>query len=314
LDLPSVSDSIRLLVDTPQFHAGLVAGAIATIAVIAIARATPRRLPLAGCSFAAATLIGLWHSGNVAAHQPLPVTVVVGAVVAFVLVEIAARVDAPPPLIALAAMPGALVTAGALVGDPGWIRIVVAVSAAVGTACVADVDAADTATLGPALWCVTVAGVYWTVPDTEAARVAVGAALPLVASGWPGRFARIGAGGAAASVCVLAWIVGEGGRGRPGAVVGGVASLGIFLYEPIVRRVGRRGIAVSGDPLTVAFIVVVQLACVGAASRWAGLAEEARTATLRALAFVPIAVGLTYAIDAIAARPARRGPPERQPR
>jgi len=75
-----------------------------------------------------------------------------------------------------------------------------------------------------------------TVPDTEAARALVGVAIPfaIVALALPG--VALGTGGAAASVTLWMLIVARDGAARPGAVIGGIGSLGLFVCEPIARR------------------------------------------------------------------------------
>jgi hypothetical protein len=303
------ANPIRVLVESPQFTSGLIWGCAATVLLVAIAVVARDRVAPVGAGFAAAALIALERSGNIAAHQAMPRWVAVGTALSFVLVEIAAHVDRRMVVLTVAAAPGALVVAGALVGVPTWVRVVVACFATFGAALVADADRVDRPGVAPGLWLIAVAGVYWTVPDTEAARVAIGVALPIAATGWPWGLGRLGAGGAAASVCVLGWVIGQDGFGRPGAVVGGVACLGLFIYEPILRRVGRVGFACTGRALTVAYVAAAQLACVAAASRWAGLAAPASTAMLRALAFLPVAFALTFAIDAIDATQELRASP-----
>lgn len=305
---------VPFLTESSEFRAGLAYGILATLAIAAIARARRPRMPVAGFAFAAATLVAVARTGTFAGGRRMPAWVALGAVVALVLVELAARIARSIVLSALAALPGALITAGALIGVDTWVRACVAVFAAVGAALVADVDRADEMGVAPAMWLTVVAGVYFTVPDTEAARAAIGAAIPLALLGWPMRFARLGAGGAAASTCALGWIIGQGGAPRPGAVVGGIASLGVFALEPLLRRAGRRGVHVDATPLTVGYVTAAHLACVAAASRWAGLAHEAQAATGRLMVFLPVAVALTLGIDAIAATQAHRAPPAPQRR
>jgi hypothetical protein len=42
---------------------------------------------------------------------------------------------------------------------------------------------------------------------------------------------------------VFSWVVVVGGRGRPGAVVAGIAALGILLVEPLGRRIPKSTVA-----------------------------------------------------------------------
>ena len=68
--------------------------------------------------------------------------------------------------------------------------------------------------LGPVLLPVSLLGVYATVPDTEMALVALGAALPLSLLGWPVALASWGRAGAWAVAGSLVWVTASGGVGR----------------------------------------------------------------------------------------------------
>lgn len=86
----------------------------------------------------------------------------------------------------------------------------------------------------------TVFGVWATVPDTEVARILMGAVTATIIAGWPLRKARIGAGGAYAIAALLAWAVAIGGEARAGSIIGGWATVGAFtaaLLGSSVRRI-----------------------------------------------------------------------------
>ena len=148
------------------------------------------------------------------------------------------------------------------------------------------------------MWLITVGAVYSTVPDTEAARVVLGAAIPVACLGLPFLYARFGTGGAAASVCVLGWVIGQDGLGRPGAVVGAVATIGLFALEPLVRSLRDRA---RGRPsrreIPIVPAVTVHLGCALAAARWAGLAHGADEAALRLAVILPFALLLTAGVE-----------------
>jgi hypothetical protein len=300
---------LEFLTSASQFRIGLVLGAFALALVVAAAFLGRRPgLPVAGVAGAAAMYLAVEQSGDLRRGFPVPGALPLGIVLAGVGAELAARRTRRPVPVALAALPGAVVTAGALVGLETWVRVLVAGFGAIGGALVADVDARDHAGITPVLWLVTVAGVYWTVPDTEAARAVFGATLPLAVVGWPLRIGRFGPGGAVALACALGWVIGQGGAGRPGAVVGGVATVGVFALEPVARHLlGRH--RTEMHPLSDAYVVVVHCACVAAASRWAGLAVTPGAAGTRLLVFAPVAVALAAGITTVPAALARRGPP-----
>jgi hypothetical protein len=309
---------LDFLTNATQFRNGLAVGLAVTAVVAAGAFLSGRRrLPLAGAGFAVTSCIALARSGAVAHLQHFPAAAAGGAVLAAACAELAWWVRRDPVLVAVASLPGAVVTAGAVVGGDAVVRLLVAGFACVGGALAADFDAHDRLGVAPLLWLVTVAGVYWTVPDTEAARAVLGVAIAIAVLGWPLRFARLGVGGAVASACVLGWVIGQGGWGRPGAVVGGVATIGLFALEPVVRRL-RPHERLAPDAravLLAACLVIVHLACVTAGSRWAGLAHDRVPAGLRVLAFAPVALALTFAlapVSALLAGPGSAGPPRRR--
>jgi hypothetical protein len=304
---------LRFILDSHQFRTGVIAGLLAVGAVgLCVLFAKRRPLALAGLAFAAASYVALSRSGAVARDQHVPGALLAGVALAYLLTELARAVRPVPWLIAVAGAPGAIVTAGALVGVPAWIRVAVAAFGAIGGACIGAFEGRHSYSgLGPIMWLITVGAVYSTVPDTEAARAVLGVALAVAVLGWPGSYARLGTGGAAASACMLGWVIGQGGVGRPGSVIGAVGTLGLFALEPIVGRL--RATARSFDsarPVDVARVFGVHLLCALAAARWAGLAHGADTAALRLLVIVPFALLLTRWIDAGPAPRVRGTPPE----
>jgi hypothetical protein len=308
---------IRLLVSSHQFRTGLVAGLVAALAVCVGASLAKRRpLTLAGLAFVGAGYVALARSGHVAQHRHVPLVLLAGAALAFVLTELARLIRPAPWFIAFAAAPGAIVTAGALVGVPGWIRVAVAAFGAIGGACLGEFDELHRLQgISPLMWLITVGAVYSTVPDTEAARAIIGVAVPVALLGWPALYGRFGTGGAAASACMLGWVIGQGGAGRPGSVVGALGTIGLFALEPFVRGVRTNGRTPSGASSDTrrAFelvpLVAAHLAVALAAARWAGLAHAAGTATLRLLIVVPFGLLLTRLLDAGRATRARETPP-----
>jgi len=303
---------LHFLTDATQFRNGVIAGVCGTAVVALIAFGTRRRsLPLAGAAFAVGACIALDRSGIVAHNRHLPVAMFAGVALAGVCAELAWWVWSKPALVAVACLPGAVVTAGAVVGADVWARLAVAGFAAVGGALAADFDEHDQLGIAPMLWLATVAGVYWTVPDTEAARAVLGVAIFVAVLGWPLRIARFGVGGAVASACVVGWVIGQGGYPRPGAVIGGVATIGLFALEPIARRLrpNERIVFDARKVLLAACLVIVHVACVAAGSRWAGLARDRGPAALRVLAFAPVALALTFALAPVSVALADRESP-----
>jgi len=87
--------------------------------------------------------------------------------------------------------------------------------------------------LGP-LFLLTAFGIWTTVPDTESARVLLGASLPLSFATTKGVTARITSAGSFAAAGVVAWIGATGGAGRPSATIGAWACLGVLVAVPTI--------------------------------------------------------------------------------
>jgi hypothetical protein len=86
------------------------------------------------------------------------------------------------------------------------------------------------------LFAISAFGIWTTVPDTEGARMLLGAALPMAF----GTFNPIGGstrgGGAFALTGLATWIVALGGETRPASIVGGWACLGLVVAIPLILR------------------------------------------------------------------------------
>lgn len=139
---------------------------------------------------------------------------------------------------------GAVVVGASLpAGWPFWMRAVAAAVAALGgSLTVATNRAAPRVT--PALFAISAVGIYFCVPDTESAAVLVGALV--VGAAWIFVPRARAAVGVSALTGLLAWVAADGGVGRAGSVVGGVACLGVLLLpiaraSPMTRPLPPRG-------------------------------------------------------------------------
>src|SRR5215207_6458494 len=116
-------------------------------------------------------------------------------------------------------------------GWPGWSRVALILVVVVG-AVVGPAHDRLAPRLVPVLLAIGAAGVYLCVPDTEAPKALLGAALAACAIGLE---PRLHAGlGLPAAVGLFAWVAAFGGVGRPGSIVGGLACLGVLLL-PVPR-------------------------------------------------------------------------------
>lgn len=300
---------LQTLIDFPQFQAGLRAGAFAAVLAAAIGLAVRSRVRspvgLAGPAFVLAALgaIGGWWGLD--GVVPVPGGLVWGLALLVVAGEVAAHTPWPVAFGMAAALPGGWIVASAVeLPGPGWSRWLVLGTAVVGGPLAADLDRRVARLgLGPVLLALAAGGLYGTVPDTELSRAVVGAALPLALVGWPLRAARLGAGGAGAAVTLLVWVAAIEGYGRPGSIVGAAGALGLFVTEPIGRRIGRGAVVglarlVSVGALEVA-IVLAQVVLVAYASRVAGFADDGAAATWLLLPGLAagVAVGIWFGIS-----------------
>jgi hypothetical protein len=277
------------LVDRPSFQVGLAVGVVATLLLVAFVVVSPRRRPLAlaGIGLCAATYVGA-HLANVSFPRP-------GFLALGLIALGAAGAWCERSSIGFVArlalfVPGALLLAPAFVPhDEAFVRPFLIVFVVLAAAAAVEWPRWErVADAGPVLLLLAVGGAYACVPDTEHAALVLGVAIPLACTGWPARFLTLGAGGAAASVGLLAWVAGTDGVARPGAVVGAVACLGVIAFVPLLVRsglpLGARGTA-PDDPgvRPIVAVVGVQLVVVAACSRLAGLEASAVVSTVIAV-------------------------------
>ena len=135
---------------------------------------------------------------------------------------------------------------------------------------------------------ITAGGIWACVPDTEAARAALGATLAGAFIAFPAGRLRLGRAGAMLVSGSLAWVVGTGAHGRPASAIGAAACLGLLVAAPlgasIARAWGASAISISIPAAVIGHVVVV-----GIASRWAGLLHSSRRAAVIAAADLAIA-------------------------
>ncbi len=297
--------SFQTLWDFPQFRDGLQIGVVVAIVAVGIGWSTrPRRRGfrapwgLAGPAWVVASLGALGGWWGFAGVVELPKVLLWGLVILFVSGEIAERTPNPKIIGIILGFPGALLVAFSYEFEgPGWIRWLVLGVAAVGGPLAADLDRrAARLGLGPVLWLIAVAGLYWTVPDTERARCLIGVAFPIALTGWPLRATRMGAGGISASIGLFMWVAAIEGRGRPGSIVGAGASIGLFLVEPVGRMLAKHRIAPLSRKLSVGafelWVVGAQIAVTGYASRVVGFAATGAAATWLVLPAIPVGIAI----------------------
>jgi hypothetical protein len=144
---------------------------------------------------------------------------------------------------------------------------------------VLDADLADGRLTALALT-LTAAGVWTCVPDTELARSVLGAGLAATAVWCIGPRRRVGWLAVIVMCTYLGNAIAWGGRGRPASAIGAVACLAPLALLPIASRVLTRW---HRSLPSLPVLAIVDVVAVGLASRWVGLMQSTRRATLGAL-------------------------------
>jgi len=237
-------DAISDLLHARAFALGFAFGGVAFLLAAAVAVASRRRIPdVAGLAFVAAGWLGVrgaWGTTLARASVLLALgTLALGGALVVVLAHRFSVARAHPLLTtAVALVPGAVWLAAVTpLAGSDLSRAILAISTiAIGVG-MRDFDAMHGARGAPwLLYAVTTAGVYLAVPDTELARVMLGVALPFVLLSIPRPLCPFGPAGSAALAGMFTWVVVVGGRGRPGSVVGGLATIGLLVAEPLGRH------------------------------------------------------------------------------
>lgn len=292
--------SVTQLTRTAQFELGLVVGAVGAALAVAWTLGLPSRWarwPVAGLAHVAAALVALEAAGTrrlLLRPDGWGLATVALAVGGGLL----AQRGADPILTALVLLPaGAAALQDLRDLRPEWIGVAVAGVVVLGGALAADFDVVQRRrSLGPLLLAGTALGIYVTVPDTEAARVLVGVALPFALAALACPRLALGTGGAAGSVALWALVVARDGAARPGAVVGGLAALGLYVLEPVGRRVALALVGPATGPsarlrsrfTAMTYAVVLDGAIVLWMTRVVGLRESAIAALVLT---IPAAIG-----------------------
>lgn len=243
-------DTIADLLTRPQFHAGLLAGLAAWIVV----RAMSVRGRGWGLGVSAATIIGV----NVSVDRRLSTTAgLVLLALGGALLERERKDPDQSPLPWFVIGVGAVVTTlrGGLPGTM-WIQFAVPVLIVLAGYWMSTWAALPQRRLLGPLMAITAFGIWTTVPDTDSARVLLGAALPLALGTLPREGLRLSPAGSFPLAGVLMWVAATGGEGRHGSIVGAWACIGILLLLPLLAERARRlpGWLVIGAHVLLVFI------------------------------------------------------------
>jgi len=133
----------------------------------------------------------------------------------------------------------------------------------------------------------TILGVYVGVPETDRI-VGVGAVVAVI---WLGELSgrmRVDALIVAALDIVLVWAAVQGSVGRSGAMIAGVATLGLLVVAPIVAAVTRAPRSVSSSQWMMPVLVGIQFVFTIAVARVGGVRTTAGEAVMTVAVALPL--------------------------
>lgn len=228
----SIATFIDLL-SRPQFHAGLLAGLAAWLVVHTL---SPRRYGW-GVALSAATIIAV----HVSVGQRL------GTAVGLTLLAVGGALLRSRDSSNQNLLPWLIIGLGALLttvrgGLPGtlWIQFLAPVVIVVSGFWMSDWENLPQRRLLGPLVAITAFGIWSTVPDTDTARVLLGAAIPLLFATLPSTGLRLSAAGAFPVAGIVVWVAATGGEGRHASIVGAWACVGILMLLPLLRSKARQ--------------------------------------------------------------------------
>lgn len=285
--------SIVEAVGSPEFLAGLRWGGITGTAalLVGIAWRRWRQQPAAVAGLAAIVAAALAMSVT----RPLSPSAWAGLGLLALAGAIFPWTRRIPFLPVLMAVPGAwLIGRSGLLG-PGWVTpLVIVVIALSGPVISWFDDNADASPVPSLLFSISAVGVWVTLPDTEEARVLLGAMTVPTLLAWPLRLARLGAVGGHALVGLFLWVIAWGGRGRQGSVIG--AALGMLAVAPIASWLARRQRVTTTGWIGFS-LLLVHAALVAYLTRVAGLKSDPVVASWLALPALAAATLLWVTVE-----------------
>lgn len=253
------------------------------VALVVLSRWLWTGVPVGGAAAVAASLLAL------AGTDVLDGAVVAGTLLAGAGGLVGAVFGMPAIVRCTLVVPGAALAATSVGDAESWmVGAAIAAVAVFGPA--ADVvDARYRRTgLGVAMLCVSVAGVFVTVPETDSVVAVLGAMTPIGLLAVPRALASLGPGGASAMLALLAALTLDGGWTRSGAVVGGLLAPGLLFLLVLLPVPPPEAVARSWPSLA-RRLLVLQITLVVGVTRVAGLLDSAPAATAVAAGFGAVA-------------------------
>lgn len=206
---------------TTEFQLGLAWGVVGLVALMAVS-GSRRVAPIWGITVTAAIVVA---SMSIVGHR---LGLILGLAVLILGGEVNRR--SLPTGLGLIGLGAFVVALRSGIETAGWVQLGTMLFVVVAGWTIAKVDGQIGGSGIPALMIGgSVFGVWATVPDTELARVLVGAVAATMIAAWPLRRVRIGPGGSYALAGMLAWTLAIAGEGRAGSIIGGWATIGAFV-------------------------------------------------------------------------------------
>jgi hypothetical protein len=239
-----VQESLATLTDLltrNDFHTGLIAGFVALVVIFVSARLGAARAAAWGVVLTTAGLVGIhFHIGR---RLSLILALLVLGAGGWMFDRATSHPDRRIFQVfawVSVVVGGIIFSTRAGLPDIAWVRIsapLVVALAGVTLRWWTDDEAGKY--FGP-LFAITAFGIWTTVPDTESARVLLGAAIPMAFGTLRPIGARIYGPGAFALTGLAVWVVARGGEPRPASIIGGWACLGILVALPLLVRLRPR--------------------------------------------------------------------------
>jgi hypothetical protein len=237
-----------------------IAAAVACVAVVAVIVAHAQSSRWWGGAGGVA-IVGTLAGTLAVTGVPI---LLVGGITVLAVAGAAARRSLPAGIVATASG-AALVAIGVTESTPdapAWVPVLVGIAAFVTSYTGRAFDSGSPRLTGLCL-AITAAGVYAVVPDTEDARVWLGAAAVSAVVGLAPELVPTPSGSSAVMGLVV-WNAGVGGWPRASAVVGAIACAGVLALGPFVRRV-----RIAPLPTVALHIAIVVIA-----ARVAGMTDQ----------------------------------------
>lgn len=293
--------------DLAEFRVGLWigagAGALALVIVALGASYRARLAAIGGIFLSAAALIAVAAAVEVPAIVPIAMAGMAGCA------AIVHALHYDPALAMVGAAPfGWLLGWHSGVVDIAWVRFLVGATAVVGGYLVGRLDddwRADAVSTPMLL--VSLAGVYYTVPDTEASAAVLGVAVVFGLLGWPLRRLVLGRTGSAAVLCLVPWCIAIDSRARLSSIIAGVMCLGLLVAVPAGAVIAPRVVQRAGSATSIVLgMLAVHTLLVLVAAKYGGDDGDAHRA---------MGIGIGFGLASLAAGVGFRAPqrPAAQP-